>query len=107
MEDKPVVKKVVFKEFNNVNNDVHIAKVNNIDILKELDADLTVEFASRKIKFGEVLNFKVGEVIPLNKQLNEQLRILINGAEIAKGEVVVMEDEFGIRITEIKKAKKE
>lgn len=103
MKKNTEVKKAIFQEFNNKNN-VHKnnKQDNNIDILKELEVDFTVEFASRKIKMNDVLNLKLGEVINLNKEVNEPLKILVNGKEIAKGEVVVMEEEFGIRITEIK-----
>lgn len=104
--DKKKAYKADFKEFDKEDN-VNKEKVqaSNIEILKNLDVNLTVEFASREIRFENVLNLSVGKIIDLNKKTNEPLDVLINGKKVARGEIVLIDDDFSIKITEIVKQK--
>jgi flagellar motor switch protein FliN/FliY len=62
---------------------------------------ITVEIgrASRKIK--DILDFSSGTIVELNKQAGSQVDIFVNGKAIAKGDVVVVDDYYGVRITEV------
>jgi len=73
----------------------------NIDLIMDVPLEVTVELgrASRTIK--EILDFSPGTIIELNKLSGEPVDVLVNGKLIARGEVVVIEESFGIRITEI------
>lgn len=73
----------------------------NIDLIMDVPLEVTVELgrASRSIK--EILDFSPGTIIELNKLSGEPVDVLVNGKLIAKGEVVVIEESFGIRVTEI------
>lgn len=73
----------------------------NIDLIMDVPLEVTVELgrASRSIK--EILEFSPGTIIELNKLAGEPVDVLVNGKLIAKGEVVVIEESFGIRVTEI------
>lgn len=73
----------------------------NIDLIMDVPLEVTVELgrASRSIK--EILEFSPGTIIELNKLSGEPVDVLVNGKLIAKGEVVVIEESFGIRVTEI------
>ena len=63
--------------------------------------DVTVEIGSAKRKIKEVIEFGQGTVIELNKQAGAPVDIVVNGRLLARGDVVVIDDNFGIRITEI------
>lgn len=74
-----------------------------IDAYKELM--LTVELGRTKKSISEILDFGPGKIIELNKLAGEPIDILVNGKYVAKGEVVVIEESFGVRITEIVNSK--
>ena len=63
--------------------------------------DVSVEIGSAKRKIKEVLEFGQGTVIELNKQAGAPVDIVVNGRLLARGDVVVIDDNFGVRITEI------
>ncbi|MBE6021742.1 MAG: flagellar motor switch phosphatase FliY [Cellulosilyticum sp.] len=73
----------------------------NMDILMDVSLEVSVELgrASRKIK--EILEFGPGSIIELNRLVGEPVDVLVNGKFIATGEVVVIDENFGIRITDI------
>ena len=71
----------------------------NIDLIMDVPLEVTVELKSIK----EILDFSPGTIIELNKLAGEPVDVLVNGKFVAKGEVVVIEENFGIRITEITK----
>ena len=63
--------------------------------------DVTVEIGSAKRKIKEVIEFGQGTVIELDKQAGAPVDIVVNGKLLARGDVVVIDDNFGVRITEI------
>ena len=73
----------------------------NLNMLLDVDLKLTVELGRSRLKFREVLNLATGSVVELTKQTSEPVDILINGALLATGEVVVMDDHFAVRITKL------
>ena len=73
----------------------------NIDILMDVPLEVTVELGKTSKKIKEILEFSPGTIIELDKLAGEPIDILVNGKYVAKGEVVVIEENFAIRITSI------
>lgn len=73
----------------------------NINLLMDVPLEITVELGKTKKTVEEVLEFSPGSVIELDKLAGEPIDILVNGQNIARGEVVVIEENFAIRITSI------
>ncbi len=65
--------------------------------------DIEIELGSTNIKIREILELKKGSIISLSKSAGEAIEIYANGKLIAKGEVIVLENNFGIRVTDIVK----
>ena len=78
----------------------------NIDLIMDVPLEVTVELGRTKKSISEILDFGPGKIIELNKLAGEPVDVLVNGKFVAKGEVVVIEESFGVRITEIINAKK-
>jgi flagellar motor switch protein FliN/FliY len=74
---------------------------NNISIIKDVPLEITVELGRTKKRISEILDFAPGTVIELDKLVGEALDILANGKKIATGEVVVVDENYGIKITDI------
>ena len=75
----------------------------NIDLILDVPLEVTVELGRSNKSIKEILDFSPGTIIELNKLAGEPVDVLVNGKFVAKGEVVVIEENFGIRITEITK----
>jgi len=73
----------------------------NLDLLMDVDMKLTVELGRARLKFRDVLNLSAGSVVELAKQTSEPVDVLVNGALLATGEVVVVDDHFAVRITKL------
>ncbi|OON97999.1 MAG: hypothetical protein ATN36_00255 [Epulopiscium sp. Nele67-Bin005] len=73
----------------------------NINILMDVSLDVTVELGRTRKKVREILEYGQGAIIELDRVVGEHIDILVNGKFIAKGEVVVIDENFGIRITSI------
>ena len=73
----------------------------NIDLIMDVPLEVIVELGRTNKTIQEILDFAPGTIIELNKIAGEPIDVLVNGKYIAKGEVVVIEESFGIRITEI------
>lgn len=74
---------------------------NSMDLLLDIDLELSVELGRASIPVRDVLNMGPGSIVELEKLAGEPVDILINGKYIAKGEVVVVDEHFGVRVTEI------
>ena len=75
----------------------------NIDLIMDVPLEVTVELGRTSKSISEILDFAPGTIIELNRIAGEPIDILVNGKYVAKGEVVVIEESFGVRITEIVK----
>ncbi len=75
----------------------------NIGLLMDVPLEVTVELGRTSKSIKEILDFAPGTIIELNRLAGEPIDVLVNGKFVAKGEVVVMEEAFGIRVTEIVK----
>ncbi|MDF2843283.1 MAG: hypothetical protein K0R00_1709 [Herbinix sp.] len=83
----------------------NIVQPENIDLLMDVPLEVTVELGRTSKSIKEILDFTPGTIIELNRLAGEPIDVLVNGKFVAKGEVVVMEEAFGIRVTEITKQK--
>ena len=75
----------------------------NIDLIMDVPLEVTVELGRTHKSIQDILGVAPGTIIELNKIAGEPIDVLVNGKYVAKGEVVVIEESFGIRITEIMK----
>lgn len=75
----------------------------NIDLIMDVPLEVTVELGRTSRSIKEILDFTPGTIIELDKVAGEPIDILVNGKYVARGEVVVIEESFGVRITEIVK----
>ena len=73
----------------------------NIDLIMDVALEVTVELGRTKKSISEVLDFAPGTIIELDKVAGEPVEVFVNRKLVAKGEVVVIEESFGVRITEI------
>lgn len=73
----------------------------NINLIMDVPLEVTVELGRTKKSISDILDFAPGTIIELDKIAGEPIDVLVNGKFVAKGEVVVIEESFGIRITEI------
>lgn len=73
----------------------------NIGIIKDVPLEVTVELGRTKKSIAEILDFAPGTIIELDKIAGEPIDVLVNGKFVARGEVVVIEESFGVRVTEI------
>jgi flagellar motor switch protein FliN/FliY len=73
----------------------------NMDFLLDIPLDISVELGNAKIKIGDLLKLSQGSVVELNRLTDEPLDIFVNKKLMAHGEVVVVNEKFGIRLTNI------
>ena len=73
----------------------------NIDLIMDVPLEVTVELGRVSKSIKDILDFAPGTIVELNKIAGEAVDVLVNGKYVAKGEVVVIEENFGVRITEI------
>ncbi|ADO09980.1 flagellar motor switch protein FliN [Pantoea sp. Bo_2] len=88
----------VFKSFDSGNV---AGSLQDIDLIMDIPVKLTVELGRTKMTIKELLRLTQGSVVALDGLAGEPLDILINGYLIAQGEVVVVNDKYGVRITDI------
>ena len=72
-----------------------------LDRLRDVPVDLAVEIGRTSMTIGETLALGPGSIVTLNRLAGEPVDLLVNGKPIARGEVVVIDEEFGLRITEV------
>lgn len=73
----------------------------NLNIVLDVPVSLTIELGSCQLPMREVLQLSVGSVVQLDKPADAPVELSVNGKLIARGEVVVIEDRFGVKITEL------
>lgn len=73
----------------------------NIDLIMDVPLEVTVELGRTSKSIKEILDFTPGTIIELNRIAGEPIDVLVNGKYVAKGEVVIIEESYGIRITDI------
>lgn len=86
---------------------VEIAKISsggndrNLQLILDIPLKVTVELGRTKMPVSELLNLTQGSVIELNKLAGEPMEVLVNDKLIARGEAVVVNEKFGVRLTDI------
>jgi len=85
------------------NKNAHRAEPDSdkIELLKEVSFEVTVELGRKAMVFNDILNLGKGSIIELDKLAEEPVDIYVNQSKIAQGEVVVVEDHFGVRISKL------
>lgn len=73
----------------------------NIDLILDVPLDISVVLGRTKKNIKDILNLGTGSLIELDKLAEEPVEILVNGKRVAYGEVVVVDENFGVRITSI------
>jgi flagellar motor switch protein FliN len=76
-------------------------KPENLSLVLDVPVNLTIELGSCQLPMREVLQLSVGSVVQLDKQADAPVELSVNGKLIARGEVVVIEERFGLKITEV------
>jgi flagellar motor switch protein FliN len=74
---------------------------NNLDLILDIPLRVTVELGRSRMVVSELLNLGQGSVIELNKLAGEPMEILVNDKLVARGEAVVVNEKFGVRLTDI------
>lgn len=74
---------------------------NNLDLILDIPLRVTVELGRTRMVVSELLNLGQGSVIELNKLAGEPMEILVNDKLVARGEAVVVNEKFGVRLTDI------
>ncbi|WP_432665045.1 flagellar motor switch phosphatase FliY [Wukongibacter baidiensis] len=98
-QDPVNVKPLQFESFDDMNDGYN--SYSDIGLIRDVPLGITVELGRSVKQISEILDFGPGTVIELDRLVGESLDILVNGKQIAKGEVVVVDENYGIRITEI------
>jgi len=88
-------------EFSDLSDENASQSASNIDFLLDIPLEITIELGRTTMLINELLKLGQGSVVELAKFAGETLEVLANQRLIAKGEVVVINDKYGIRLTEI------
>ena len=99
LEKQQAATAAVFKDFSN--KGAKNETPNDIDFILDIPVQLTVELGRTKIAIKNLLQLAQGSVVELDGLAGEPMDVLVNGCLIAQGEVVVVNDKFGIRLTDI------
>ncbi|MCR5683851.1 MAG: flagellar motor switch phosphatase FliY [Lachnospiraceae bacterium] len=99
MQQDVNISPVAFQPFTQVNSP--LLQTENIDLLLDVPLEVTAELGRTSKSIKEILDFSPGTIIELNRLAGEPIDVLVNGKFVARGEVVVIEEAFGIRVTEV------
>ena len=88
-------------QFQNFDIQSVVQQKENIGIIMDVPLEVTVELGRTKKRIRDILEFTPGTIVELDKLAGEPIDVLVNGKFVAKGEVVVIDEKFGIRITDI------
>ncbi|MDP6944373.1 MAG: flagellar motor switch protein FliN [Myxococcota bacterium] len=77
------------------------ASTRSLDFLMEVPLKVTVELGRKKMRISELLSLAKGSVVELEKVAGEPLDVLVNDQLVARGEAVVINDKFGVRLTDV------
>jgi flagellar motor switch protein FliN/FliY len=91
----------IFPNFNNAAGATANSVMSELDMILDIPVQLTVELGRTRIAIKNLLQLAHGSVVELDAMAGEPMDVLVNGTLIAQGEVVVVNDKFGIRLTDI------
>jgi flagellar motor switch protein FliN/FliY len=94
---------IEYEEFGATGEEKTPAAIGPADLsrLSDIPMELSVELGRSHMTVGQTLELRVGAVVALERQAGEPADLLVNGSPIARGEIVVVEEQYGLRITEI------
>jgi flagellar motor switch protein FliN len=81
--------------------DAAAARGSNLELLLEVRLDATIRFGQRRMLLREILEMQPGTAVPLDRRVEEPVELLVGGRVVAQGDVVIVDGNYGIRITEI------
>jgi flagellar motor switch protein FliN/FliY len=97
-----VTETIEYEQFDQAEGSDGVAASNpDLSRLSDIPMELSVEIGRTHMTVGETLDLHVGSVVALERQAGETAGLLVNGTAIARGEVVVVDEQYGLRITEI------
>lgn len=82
-------------------NDNKAVPLPSLDLLLDVELEATIRFGGRLLPLRDILSMSVGSVVELDKRIDEPAELFVAGRLIAKGEVVVVDGSFGLRVTEV------
>ena len=88
-------------QFQSFDTQSPVGEQKGIDLVYNIPLQVTVELGKTKKEISEILEFSTGTVIVLDKIAGDPVEIVVNGKLIARGEVVVIDDNYGVRITSL------
>ncbi len=88
-------------QFGPIGNGKNVKETGNIGLILDVPLQVTVELGGTKMKIKDILDLGIGSIIELDKLAGDPVDVYVNGKMIAKGEVVVIDENFGIKITDI------
>jgi flagellar motor switch protein FliN len=97
-KDVPVVKPVEFGKFDRTES---VGQPKNIDILMDVKLPVAIELGRTEMTIRDILGLSAGSVVELNKLAGEPVDLLVNNKTVARGEVVVVDENFGLRVTSL------
>lgn len=72
----------------------------DLDLLNDVEMQVTVELGRARLKVRDLLRLTEGSLVELNRSVGAPVDVLVNGSLVARGDVVVVDDELGVRVTE-------
>jgi flagellar motor switch protein FliN len=100
-EVRPPAETVAPAQFTNFAPNIAAGSGNDLNMILDIPVQLTVELGRTRIPIKHILQLAQGSVVELDAMAGEPMDVLVNGYLIAQGEVVVVNDKFGIRLTDI------
>lgn len=88
-------------QFAPLESSINTGMVNGVDLILDVQLQVAVELGRAQMKVKDVLGLGPGSVVELDKHAGEPVEVVVNNKTIARGEVLVIDENFGIRITEI------
>ena len=101
MEKEP--RNLDISKLENLERPIRIEKSKTYNLLLDVELEMSAILGETDISLKKVLDITKGSIIELDNKTIDPIKLLANGCEIAKGEVVIIEDNFGLRITDISK----
>ena len=95
------VSNAVYPSFDAADVKLNSNETNNLSMIMSVPLQITVEIGRTSKKIKDILDFTAGTIVELDRQAGSQVDVYVNGKPIAKGNVVVVDDNYGVRITEV------
>jgi len=93
--------RAAFKDLNDNGNQMTTSIETNLDVILDIPVTLSMEIGRTELPINSLLQLNQGSVVELDRLAGEPMDVLINGTLIAHGEVVVINEKFGIRLTDV------